>query len=257
MKKKYLLMTCLSVSMLLFTGCASTQKAEETKVPIKAETEMESSKDSHKEKEQTAVEVKEGKEYIEEGEALSADIHRPVLVDQDGTELPVNKEISEYVDSLITEYEENKTASEKEEKGGHYTVSNTYEVTHDGEQYFSMYMVTTRIMGSGSEVYKTYTIDKKTEEAVSLGELLGNEETLKLVSENISSQMEEQMKEDASIVYFQEPEEDGFSGLNGDENFYLNKDGSLVIVFDEYTVAPGSMGMVEFTIPTDIAGAFR
>ena len=111
-------------------------------------------------------------------------------------------------------------------------------------------------MGSGSEVYKTYTIDKKTGEAVSLGELLKNKETLRLVSENISSQMEEQMKEDASIIYFQSSE-GGFSGLNGNESFYLNQDGSLVIVFDEYTVAPGSMGMVEFTIPTDIAGAFR
>ena len=129
-------------------------------------------------------------------------------------------------------------------------------VTHDGEQYFSMYMAAARIMGSGSETYQTYTIDKKTGEAVSLGELLGNEETLRLVSENISAQMEEQMKEDASVVYFQ-ASEGGFSGLTGDESFYLNQDGSLVVVFDEYTVAPGSMGMVEFTIPTETAGAFR
>lgn len=142
----------------------------------------------------------------------------------------------------------NKAASEKEEGDVHYAVSNTYEVTHDGEQYFSMYMAAARIMGSGSETYQTYTIDKKTGEAVSLGELLGNEETLKLVSENISAQMEEQMKEDASVVYFQ-ASEGGFSGLKGDESFYLNQDGSLVVVFDEYTVAPGSMGMVEFTIP--------
>ena len=187
---------------------------------------------------------------------MSAEIRRPVLVDQNGTELSINKEISEYVDSLIAEYEENKAASEKEEGDVHYAVSNTYEVTHDGEQYFSMYMAATRIMGSGSETYQTYTIDKKTGEAVSLGELLGNEETLRLVSENISAQMEEQMKEDASVVYFQ-ASEGGFSGLTGDESFYLNQDGSLVVVFDEYTIAPGSMGMVEFTIPTETAGAFR
>mgnify|MGYP000169932445 CR=1 FL=1 len=144
-------------------------------------------------------------------------------MDQNGTELSINKEISEYVDSLIAEYEENKAASEKEEGDVHYAVSNTYEVTHDGEQYFSMYMAAMRIMGSGSETYQTYTIDKKTGEAVSLGELLGNEETLKLVSENISAQMEEQMKEDASVVYFQ-ASEGGFSGLKGDESFYLNQD---------------------------------
>ena len=261
MKKNYLLITCLSVSMLLFTGCASGQKTQETnpqKTTAPIETEQDSLKNpsDNKKKEEFTIEVEEGKGYTEEEETLSAEIRRPVLVDQNGTELSINKEISEYVDSLITEYEENKAASEKEEESVHYAVSNTYEVTHDGEQYFPMYMVTTRIMGSGSEVYKTYTIDKKTGEAVSLGELLKNEETLRLVSENISSQMEEQMKEDASIIYFQSSE-GGFSGLNGNESFYLNQDGSLVIVFDEYTVAPGSMGMVEFTIPTDTAGAFR
>ena len=74
--------------------------------------------------------------------------------------------------------------------------------------------------------------------------------------EEVYRALEEQMKEDASVVYFQ-ASEGGFSGLTGDESFYLNQDGSLVVVFDEYTVAPGSMGMVEFTIPTETAGAFR
>lgn len=257
MKKNYQLIACLSMSMLLFTGCASGQKPQETQ--SLSETAAENLKDSsaQKENEELSIEVKEGEGYLDEGETLSADIRRPVLVDQNGEELPVNKEISEYVDSLIAEYKETKTASEKNKESAHYAVSNIYEVTHEGKQYFSMYMVTTQTMGSGSESYQTYTIDKKTGKTVSLGELLGNEETLKLVSENISAQMEEQMKEDASVVYFQEPEEDGFSGLKGNENFYLNQDGSLVVVFDEYTVAPGSMGTVEFTIPTDVAGSFR
>ena len=243
--------------MLLFTGCASGQKPQETgaqttAAPLDEEQNVSERPSDKKENEKISIEVKEGQSYEKEEGTLSAKIRRPVLVDQNGTELSINKEISEYVDSLIAEYEENKAASEKEEGDVHYAVSNTYEVTHDGEQYFSMYMAAARIMGSGSETYQTYTIDKKTGEAVSLGELLGNEETLRLVSENISAQM----KEDASVVYFQ-ASEGGFSGLTGDESFYLNQDGSLVVVFDEYTVAPGSMGMVEFTIPTETAGAFR
>ena len=257
MKKNYRLIACLSVSMLLFTGCASGQKPQETgaqttAAPLDEEQNVSERPSDKKENEKISIEVKEGQSYEKEEGTLSAEIRRPVLVDQNGTELSINKEISEYVDSLIAEYEENKAASEKEEGDVHYAVSNTYEVTHDGEQYFSMYMAAARIMGSGSETYQTYTIDKKTGEAVSLGELLGNEETLRLVSENISAQMEE----DASVVYFQ-ASEGGFSGLTGDESFYLNQDGSLVVVFDEYTVAPGSMGMVEFTIPTETAGAFR
>lgn len=35
---------------------------------------------------------------------------------------------------------------------------------------------------------------------------------------------------------------------DGKHNFYRNKDGNLVIVFDKYEVAPGSMGTPEFVI---------
>jgi hypothetical protein len=35
-------------------------------------------------------------------------------------------------------------------------------------------------------------------------------------------------------------------------NFYINEDGKLVISFNEYDVAPGFMGVVEFVIPTDL-----
>ena len=39
------------------------------------------------------------------------------------------------------------------------------------------------------------------------------------------------------------------SGHRARSKFYLNAEGALVIVFDEYEVAPGSMGMPEFVIP--------
>ena len=32
--------------------------------------------------------------------------------------------------------------------------------------------------------------------------------------------------------------------------FYVNEKGKLTLVFDKYEVAPGYMGMVEFSIPT-------
>ncbi len=35
-----------------------------------------------------------------------------------------------------------------------------------------------------------------------------------------------------------------------DQNFYITQQGKLVIVFDEYEVAPGFMGIVEFEILT-------
>lgn len=47
-------------------------------------------------------------------------------------------------------------------------------------------------------------------------------------------------------------EEECFKEIDADQNFYINDQNQLVIVFDEYEVAPGSMGMPEFVLPTDI-----
>ena len=48
-----------------------------------------------------------------------------------------------------------------------------------------------------------------------------------------------------------------FKELNGDESFYFNEKGELVITFDEPAVAPAYMGAVEFTIPQSVTGNFK
>ena len=73
---------------------------------------------------------------------------------------------------------------------------------------------------------------------------------------SVLSQMKEQMEADKNVTYFLDPATDGFSGLTGEESFYLSESGSLIVAFDEYSVAPGSMGAVEFTIPESLVGTF-
>ncbi|MOA66629.1 Anti-sigma-V factor RsiV [compost metagenome] len=43
-----------------------------------------------------------------------------------------------------------------------------------------------------------------------------------------------------------------FTSISKDQSFYINNDSKLVIVFNEYDVAPGAMGSVEFVIPTEV-----
>ena len=64
-------------------------------------------------------------------------------------------------------------------------------------------------------------------------------------------QMEEQMAADASLSYLT----DEFTAIDPEQSFHWNADGDLVLVFDEYAVAAGYMGMVEFTIPQDVYSA--
>ncbi len=51
-------------------------------------------------------------------------------------------------------------------------------------------------------------------------------------------------------------DEECFESIDPDQNFYIDENGQLVIVFAEYEVAPGSMGEPESVIPTDVLDGF-
>ena len=182
------------------------------------------------------------------------DIPQVSIGDQSSAE--VNKSIEEYANQLIGEYEKEVTGDLAGD--GHYSVTSTYQVVTDNEKYLSLRINTTVIMASGAEYVKIFTIDKATGQVVTLKDLFRNKaDYVKALSDNIKEQMREQMAADDSNMYFLESGEDAaddFDQITGDESFYFNENGDLVIVFDEYTVAPGYMGVVEFTIPKSVTG---
>jgi hypothetical protein len=66
--------------------------------------------------------------------------------------------------------------------------------------------------------------------------------------------MRQQMEADENVSYFIDsdmPEED-FQNVKEDQSFHFDEEGNLVISFDEYEVAPGSMGLVEFTVERSV-----
>ena len=78
------------------------------------------------------------------------------------------------------------------------------------------------------------------------------------ISENIKTQMQEQMAADEGVIYFLDNDdmpEFNFQGITEQTNFYFNEKDELVIAFDEYEVAPGSMGAPEFVIPQEVTAA--
>lgn len=178
---------------------------------------------------------------------MMADISVPQI---DGN-VAANAEMDAYAKELIARYEKEVVAQLGQEEG-HYALESSYEVVSDNDKYVSIRINTVETMASGAEFVKIFTVDKATGETVSLKDYLNSPEKLEAVSQNIKDQMAAQMAEDEGKVYFTEGEPGGFTGLTGDENFYLNEAGELVIVFGEYEVAPGYMGTVSFTIPKDV-----
>lgn len=178
---------------------------------------------------------------------MMADISVPQI---DGN-VAANADMDAYAKELISRYEKEVVAQLGQEEG-HYALESSYEVVSDNDKYVSIRINTVETMASGAEFVKIFTVDKATGETVSLKDFLNSPEKLEAVSQNIKDQMAAQMAEDEGKVYFTEGEPGGFTGLTGDENFYLNEAGELVIVFGEYEVAPGYMGVVSFTIPADV-----
>ena len=76
-----------------------------------------------------------------------------------------------------------------------------------------------------------------------------------IVNEKRSKWAEEKTNKAEGIMFFIEGDGTvggGFDKIAVEQTFYITADSQLVIVFDEYEVAPGSMGIVEFTIPTEV-----
>lgn len=163
-----------------------------------------------------------------------------------------NEQIDAYAQKFINDYEE---ALRQSGGQGNYALDSSYKVLRDDGEYLSIRIDTTVVMAGGTQYVKIYNIDKLTGKAVSLSELFkAPQEALAAVSGNIMEQMREQVQQDSGKSYFLDSEmpELDFKGLTGEESYYFNENGELVIWFNEYDVAPGSMGAVEFTIPASV-----
>ena len=153
----------------------------------------------------------------------------------------VNRSIEDYANELIAQYEKDLRASQGE---GNYSLTSTYKVVTDTDRYLCLRIDTTLVMASGTEYTKVFK---------------NKPEMLTAISDNIKEQMKQQMAADSSVTYFIDsdmPEWD-FKELKGDESFYFNEKGELVITFDETEVAPAYMGAVEFTIPQSVTGDLK
>ncbi|GIP39838.1 anti-sigma-V factor RsiV [Paenibacillus sp. J31TS4] len=143
----------------------------------------------------------------------------------------------------------------KQKGGGHMGVDSGYVVKTDTDRILAVGRYVVNTVGSSSTTFKYDTIDKENQVLLTLPGLFRDDQYINLISETIKEQMREQMKADPQKIYWvegtgNEMPESNFKAIAPDQSFYINKDGKLVIVFDKYEVAPGYMGVVEFTILT-------
>lgn len=128
-----------------------------------------------------------------------------------------------------------------------------YEVKYQSETTLSLLVDAWISWFNFEEERHFYNIDLETGKELTLTDLLG-EDAYAYAESCVLEQMEALIASDPDTYTFwgvNETEDMGntFAGVNENTFFYINNEGNVVISYDKYEVAPGFLGIQEFTIP--------
>ena len=125
-----------------------------------------------------------------------------------------------------------------------------YKVGYSSDKIVSFIILKSETLASAYTEMYYYNIDIENGKKLNLRDIFGNEYK-EIVNEAIYKEIEKRSKNQNNI-YFTE-ENGGFKGIENEyQNFYINQDGKVVIVFEKYEIAPGYMGIQEFIIDRQI-----
>ena len=105
---------------------------------------------------------------------------------------------------------------------------------------------TTTTTASGYDQGYFFNLDLETGQELTLAEAIGPE-NLAAADQQIRAQIERQLAENPSS-FFDFDEEGGYAGLSANQKFFINENRQVVVVYDEYEIAPGSSGTPEFIL---------
>lgn len=185
-----------------------------------------------------------------QGEMAQAHIRTPHVEGLGDAELErtLNEQFDAYADALIAQYQADLT-----EAGATGSIDSDYAVVRDDARLLSVRIDTVVTGASAQQMKRYYTVDKQTGRILTLSNLFrSGSDYIGALSEEVKRQMRARMAADPAQSYFlDEDMTDVFTQIATEQQFYVDEQGALVLSFDEYAVAPGSMGAVRFTIPTE------
>lgn len=213
------------------------------------------------------------REYTHDSDADKTHVKIPKISNTGNSELEnrINKEIYEKIQDLATkaevdakEYKENYLkCGNKESNFIPMTYDFDYKVYFSSDDILS-FVVTQTELNNTSQKYLDevgvpekaeyitqymYNIDLETGKDITLKDLFGKEYK-RIVDKEIETQVKERAKKDRNLLYYYEKfyAYKGAKGIEENQQFYINKSGNPVIVFDKYIIAPEYAGIQEFEI---------
>lgn len=176
------------------------------------------------------------------------DIDVPKVSGEDGDAADyINNDVNKLTDTLVKQFYKDLDSIGD---SGHSSIYVDYETVTNTESWFTLKMRVHEAAGSSNTYYKYYHIDKKSGKIIKLSDLSEDEGFLETLEKEIRQQMQSQMDNDSSKIYWLDDSVIGkdYVAVTPEHNFFWNENGDLVIVFDKYEVAPGAMGTPEFTV---------
>lgn len=182
-------------------------------------------------------------------EGFDASIQIPILGGTGSADLEAAVN-ARSLEASVTLYRDfmSKMAELKAEGSRNYALTAVSKVAAYGDGLLTLEHSRTEAMASSETVVRYETIDLGTGRELVLSDLFKDDGYSKVLSGIVKAQMKEQMKKDESKSYFLDELEKNFE-IGKDQPFYIES-GKLVLVFNQGTVAPYSMGTCTFEIPT-------
>lgn len=169
----------------------------------------------------------------------------------------IEKIVDDYTNEAKAEFEEYKEAffatggTEEEWAGRQMDIIVDYDVKYQKSPILSLELTTTKGWVAASEERHYYNLNVLEGKELKLEDLLGDD-YINICNAEIDRQIKEQLANDESLSYFgygdNELTDAGFRTIDENTDFYINSDGQVVIVFPEYSIAPGYMGWREFAV---------
>lgn len=131
-----------------------------------------------------------------------------------------------------------------------------YRIQLNNSAYISTRFYATVNLGGSLDYSRCVTIDKQSGEALELADLFDEDsDYIGKISAEVLRQMEFRVQHNDADYFIPGgiwTDDECFKEISPDQEFYLSQGGHLVIVFEEYTVAPGKEGSPEFVMPDEI-----
>lgn len=202
--------------------------------------------------------------YQEKADDIGISVKVPKLEQIEGENSEFTKELNEEISSKCKQFAEEAKIRALEYREAFLETGGTieewkehdvqiivdYEVKSFSEDYLSFEVSGTESWVSAYAETRYYNLDLKNMRYLTLEDMLGKD-YINMVNSNIKEQIEEHSQNDTESFFSEE--EGGFQEIDAGQQFYINKEGNPVIVFEKYSIAPGSMGNVEFEITEEAA----